>query len=215
MMFSAREICEKIIKRSTNSLFCFNFVLNSCFVLHLYCWNLIVITFKCVLLLRTYSANMTWLDLKISGVLVNFGMSSPLHKRKAAPVGDSTMPESTGKSSLRVGFRDPEMMRNVSFETFSHKPFAEVLVTRHIVLHCVKRSCISVASQNYSLSTLVTLTISHYHGFSKLVEAEVFLQINPCFFSHSIKQRILPLSAVIVSLHHLPKKSTVTCGKTR
>jgi len=30
----------------------------------------------------------------------------------------------------------------------------------------------------------------------KLVEAEALLQIHPCFFSHSIKQRVLPLSAV-------------------
>jgi len=29
------------------------------------------------------------------------------------------MPESTGKSSLRVGFWHPEMMRNVSFNTAS------------------------------------------------------------------------------------------------
>jgi len=38
----------------------------------------------------------------------------------------------------------------------------------------------------------------------KLVEAaEALPQIHPCFFSHSIKQRVLPLSAVTVSsLHH-------------
>ena len=29
------------------------------------------------------------------------------------------MPESTGKNSLRVGFRDPEMLRNVSFNATS------------------------------------------------------------------------------------------------
>jgi len=40
----------------------------------------------------------------------------------------------------------------------------------------------------------------------KLAEAEALLQITPCLFSHSsIKQRVLPLSAVTVSLHHLPK----------
>jgi len=33
--------------------------------------------------------------------------------------------------------------------------------------------------------------------------AEALLQIHPCFFSHSIKQRVLPLSAVTVSsLYH-------------
>jgi len=41
------------------------------------------------------------------------------------------------------------------------------------------------------------------------VEAEALLQIHPCFLSHSIKQRVLPLSAVAVSLHHLPKMSEV------
>jgi len=38
----------------------------------------------------------------------------------------------------------------------------------------------------------------------KLVEAEALLQIYPWFFSHSIKQRVLSLSAVTVSLHLLP-----------
>jgi len=36
----------------------------------------------------------------------------------------------------------------------------------------------------------------------KLVEAEALLQIHSCF-SHSVKQRVLPLLAVTVSLHHL------------
>jgi len=39
------------------------------------------------------------------------------------------------------------------------------------------------------------------------VEAETLLQIHSCFFSHSIKQRVLLLSAVTVSLHHLSKMS--------
>ena len=41
-------------------------------------------------------------------------------------------------------------------------------------------------------------------------------QIHSCFFSHSIKLNGLPLSAVTVSLHYLPRClcSTVTCGKT-
>jgi len=51
--------------------------------------------------------------------------------------------------------------------------------------------------------------MSHYNGFLKLVEAEALLQIHPCFFSHCIKQRVLPLSAGTVSLHHLPKMSKV------
>ena len=33
-------------------------------------------------------------------------------------------------------------------------------------------------------SPLVALTISHYYGFFKLVEAEALLQIHSCFFSH-------------------------------
>jgi len=37
--------------------------------------------------------------------------------------------------------------------------------------------------------TLVALTISHYNGFFKLVEA--LLQIHSCFFSHNMKQRVL------------------------
>jgi len=38
----------------------------------------------------------------------------------------------------------------------------------------------------------------------KLVEAEALLQIHHCFFSHSIKQRVIPLLAVTVSLHASP-----------
>jgi len=51
------------------------------------------------------------------------------------------------------------------------------------------------------------------NGFFKLVEA--LLQIHSCFFSHSIKLRSLPLSAVTVSLDYLPRcvRSTITCGK--
>jgi len=56
---------------------------------------------------------------------------------------------------------------------------------------------------------LVTLTISLYNGFFKLVEVEELLQIHSCFFSHDTKQCGLPLSAVTVSLHHLPKMSEV------
>jgi len=41
--------------------------------------------------------------------------------------------------------------------------------------------------------------------FFKLVEAEALLQIHPCFFSHIVKQRILPLYAATVTLDHLPK----------
>ena len=50
--------------------------------------------------------------------------------------------------------------------------------------------------------------------FSKLVEA--LLQIYWCFFSHNIKIRGLPLSAITVSLHYLPTclRSTVACNKT-
>jgi len=33
---------------------------------------------------------------------------------------------------------------------------------------------------------------------------ETLLQIHLCFFSHSIKLRVLPLSALTVSLHYLP-----------
>jgi len=41
---------------------------------------------------------------------------------------------------------------------------------------------------------------SHIHnGFFKLVGA--LLQVHSCFFSHSIKQRGIPLSAVTVSMH--------------
>jgi len=57
--------------------------------------------------------------------------------------------------------------------------------------------------------------MSHYNGFLKLVEAEALLQIYPCFFSHSIKQRVLPLSAVTVSLHNLPKMSKVNSHMRR
>jgi len=53
----------------------------------------------------------------------------------------------------------------------------------------------------------------HYNGFLKLVEAEALLQIQPCFFSHSIKQCVLPLSEVTVSLHHLPKMSNVNTNR--
>jgi len=51
-------------------------------------------------------------------------------------------------------------------------------------------------------------------GFFKLVEA--LLQIDSSFFSRNIKVRDLPLLAVIVSPHYLPRclRSTVTCGKT-
>ena len=48
--------------------------------------------------------------------------------------------------------------------------------------------------------------IGHTHtnnGFFKLVEA--LLQIHSCFFSHSVKLRGLPLSAVTVSLNYQPK----------
>ena len=48
--------------------------------------------------------------------------------------------------------------------------------------------------------TLVTLTISHYNGFLKLVEAEALLQIHPCFFSHTIRQRVLSLSLSAITL---------------
>jgi len=44
---------------------------------------------------------------------------------------------------------------------------------------------------------------------------EALLQIHPCFFSHGIKLRDFPLSAVTVLLHYRPSClcSTVTCGK--
>jgi len=38
---------------------------------------------------------------------------------------------------------------------------------------------------------------------------EALLKIHPCFFSNSMRQRVLPLSTVTVSLHHLPKMSEV------
>ena len=131
----------------------------------------------------------------------------------------------------------------------------QVFLTSHIVLYCVKRSCISVTWLSYllrhggtepkwlrpipqafyrdisnkphsfilyekklhehkrSLSKLFTQahwshSQSHTNGFLKLVQA--LLQIHPCFFSHSIKQQVLLLSAVAVSLHHLPKMSEVS-----
>jgi len=45
---------------------------------------------------------------------------------------------------------------------------------------------------------------------------EALLQIHSYLFSHSIKLRGLPLSAITVSLRHLPRclRSAVTCGKT-
>jgi len=41
------------------------------------------------------------------------------------------------------------------------------------------------------------------------VEAEALLQIHPYIFSHRTKQCVLPLSAVTVSLDHLPKMQEV------
>ena len=51
------------------------------------------------------------------------------------------------------------------------------------------------------------------NGFHKLVDA--LLHIHSCFFSHMMI-RDLPLSAVTVSLHYLPRclRSSVTCNKT-
>jgi len=54
-------------------------------------------------------------------------------------------------------------------------------------------------------------------GFFKHVQA--LLQFQSCFFSHGIKLRGSPLSAVTVSLHYLFNcqrclSSTATCGKT-
>ena len=59
------------------------------------------------------------------------------------------------------------------------------------------------------------VTTTHYNGFLKLVEAEALLQIHPCFFLHSIKQRVLPLSAVTASLHLMPKMSKVNSHMRR
>jgi len=53
----------------------------------------------------------------------------------------------------------------------------EVFLTCRVGLYCMKRSCTSVARLGCSLGTLVTLTISHYNGFFKLVDAEELLQI--------------------------------------
>jgi len=50
---------------------------------------------------------------------------------------------------------------------------------------------------------------SQPHIIFKLVEAEALLYIHHCFLSQSIKQRVLPISAFPVSLHHLPKMSEV------
>jgi len=58
--------------------------------------------------------------------------------------------------------------------------------------------------------THLSHSVSPYDGFLKLVEVEALPQIHPCFFSHSIKQRVLLLSAVTVSLHHQPKTSEVS-----
>jgi len=77
--------------------------------------------------------------------------------------------------------------------------FHQPAKTSHEVLYCVKRSL--------NKRGLVKLfTQAHYshsshtnNGFLKLVED--VLQIHPFFFfSHSIKLRALPLSAIIVSL---------------
>jgi len=52
----------------------------------------------------------------------------------------------------------------------------------------------------------------------KLVAAEALLEIHPCFFSHSIKQLVLPLSyqqslSRCITCHR-GLRSTVTWGKT-
>ena len=59
-----------------------------------------------------------------------------------------------------------------------------------------------------------TQTHTTSNGYFKLAEA--LLHIQSGFFSHSIKLRGVPLSAVTVSLHYLPRylRSTPACGKT-
>jgi len=68
------------------------------------------------------------------------------------------------------------------------------------------KPCLSVLIFHGVRSSNVNHTRVQSHinnGFFKLVEA--FLQIQSCLFSHSIKLRVLPLSAVTISLHYLPR----------
>jgi len=64
----------------------------------------------------------------------------------------------------------------------------------------------------HEMANLATLSRIN-NGFFKLVET--LLQIHSYFFSHSIKLRVFPLSAVTVLLHCLPRclRSTDTCNK--
>ena len=103
---------------------------------------------------------------------------------------------------LRAGRAAKVLARAIS--TTSLLP--QVFLTSHAVLYCVKRSCISVASLNYSLRH-----IGHTHNLtlqwmfetcgSRSIAADSLLLL----FTQYKKQRVLALSAFTVSLHHLPK----------
>jgi len=82
------------------------------------------------------------------------------------------------------------------------------ILTSHIVLYCVKRSLHKRVG--FTIHSGTQVMQSHTNSaFFKIVEA--LLQIHSCFFSRSTNLRGLPLIAVTVSLHYLPRwlRSTV------
>ena len=85
---------------------------------------------------------------------------------------------------------------------FTSLPFQALWPNRHTF--SVIWTQIGLWPKKQTQSTLQSHT---NNGFFKHVET--LLQIHACFFSHNMKLRALPLSAVTVSLHYLPRCSIV------
>jgi len=89
------------------------------------------------------------------------------------------------------------------------------ILTSHVLLYYVwNKAGTSVVWLSYSLKHIGHTHIHTSNGASKLAEA--LLEIYSSFFSHSIRTRAFPLSAVTAALHYLPRclSSTLTCSKT-
>jgi len=105
---------------------------------------------------------------------------------------------------------------HVASRSFSGRspPSIQTLYLRHWWIE----TCIRLVWLSYSIHSVqahCSYSESHTSNrYSKHVEA--LLKTHSCVFSHSIKRRGLPLSAVSVSLHHTPGclRSTDTCDRT-
>ena len=105
---------------------------------------------------------------------------------------------------------------HVASRSFSGRspPSIQTLYLRHWWIETCKR-LVWLSYSIHSVQAHCSYSESHTSNrYSKHVEA--LLKTHSCVFSHSIKRRGLPLSAVSVSLHHTPGclRSTDTCDRT-